>query len=270
MTIVQMRVMAGGILLLLGMLFSACNSNPSLYRSTDEFEDLVEATVTPTLLPSSTATFTTIPSATTTPTPTPTETPTATPLPSFTPTETLTPTPSVPSLVVAQQAHCRYGPGKAYLHAHDLYPGDRANIDGKSASGGWLWIKPSDIHYHCWVAKSVVETQGDLSTIPFISTQLPMSSAGLYEPPDKIWVDRDEDEVTIYWSDVWMTEDDDRGYLVEAFVCQKGDLVFWAVWTDDNHYTLPDDRKGCTQPSNGKLYAVEKHGYLQPLEIPWP
>jgi hypothetical protein len=168
------------------------------------------------------------------------------------------------------QAHCRYGPGRAYLHAGDLYPGDWAKIEGKSISGGWFWIQPGKQSTHCWVAKSVVETHGDLANLPLIPTRLPMSSAGLYQPPEKVWVDRDEDEVTVYWSDVWMTEDDDRGYLIEAFLCQDGNLVFVAAWTDENQYTFRDDRKGCTHPSSGKLYAVEKHGYLPPLEIPWP
>ena len=30
------------------------------------------------------------------------------------------------------------------------------------------------------------------------------------------------------------------------------------------------DEAGCQQPSHGLLYAVEKHGYTAPVEIPWP
>jgi hypothetical protein len=34
-------------------------------------------------------------------------------------------------------------------------------------------------------------------------------------------------------------------------------------------YTFTDG-PGCSQPSGGKLYTVEKHGYTSPVDIPWP
>ncbi len=30
------------------------------------------------------------------------------------------------------------------------------------------------------------------------------------------------------------------------------------------------DEPGCTQPSRGRLYAVEKHGYTNYQMLPWP
>jgi hypothetical protein len=66
-----------------------------------------------------------------------------------------------------------------------------------------------------------------------------------------------------------MTEDDDRGYLIEANVCQGGRIVFLAAQTDGTSYTLTDEA-GCEGTSNGWLYAVEKHGYTDPVAIPWP
>ena len=30
------------------------------------------------------------------------------------------------------------------------------------------------------------------------------------------------------------------------------------------------DEPGCSGPSEGKLYTVEKHGYTEPVDIPWP
>ena len=75
------------------------------------------------------------PSATFTPTETPTitETPTLTFTPSITPTASITPTPTFafPSVTVNKQAHCRYGPSVAYLHAADLYPGDAGTVRGR-------------------------------------------------------------------------------------------------------------------------------------------
>jgi hypothetical protein len=66
-----------------------------------------------------------------------------------------------------------------------------------------------------------------------------------------------------------MTDDDNRGYLIEANICQNGVLIFVAVQTYDNYYEFVDEA-GCGGLSSGKLYTVEKHGYTDPEDIPWP
>lgn len=216
-----------------------------------------------------------------TPTPLPTDTlpPSATPLPSATPTVTLTPTFTLtatisptptfdfPGATALEQANCRYGPGVAYLYSHGLYAGDRAEVHGRSASGAWLWLQPENLERHCWAAASVLEVVGDIMTVKVVQSLLPHSD--FYGPPDDVGADRDGDQVTISWDRVEMTEDDDRGYLIEAVVCQDGQLVGVAVQTDDNSYTLDDDRS-CSGESSGRLYTVDKHGYSDPVEIPWP
>ena len=166
-----------------------------------------------------------------------------------------------------EQAFCRYGPGKAYLYSHGLYENDHVQIDGRSPSARWLWVKPDNLERHCWAAASVMEVTGDVHSAPVVTTQLPHST--LYGPPEEVEADRDGDQVTVYWSRVWMTEDDDRGYLIEATVCQGGGLVSVAVQTNDTSYTFTDE-KGCGGDSGGRLYTVEKHGYTDPVEIPWP
>jgi hypothetical protein len=179
----------------------------------------------------------------------------------------LTPTYAFPTLSVLEQSHCRYGPGKAYLHAADLYEGDTAVVWGVSPSRTWLWIKPDKIHYSCWVAASVVEVQGDLKPLKVGPVNLPKSS--LYGPPEDVDATRDGNEVTVYWNEVWMTVDDFRGYMVEAWVCQNGAYFQTAVWTDKTQVTILDE-PGCGSVSSGILYAVEKHGYTDPVDIPWP
>ena len=66
-----------------------------------------------------------------------------------------------------------------------------------------------------------------------------------------------------------MTEDDDRGYLLEVRVCLQGELVRRAFHTDDTFFTFTDEA-ACDGASQGLLYTVDKHGYSQPVEIPWP
>ena len=165
------------------------------------------------------------------------------------------------------QANCRYGPAKAYLYAWGMYTGDTATVWGRNASGTWLWIQPDNIKYQCWIAASVVEIHGDIFTLRVAPVRLPHSV--LYGPPTGITATRDGDHVTVSWQRVNMTEDDDRGYMIEANVCQGGNLVWMAVSTMDTSYTVNDETT-CSQKSNGLLYTVEKHGYTDPVPIPWP
>ncbi|MGW8144854.1 MAG: hypothetical protein ACWGN2_10695 [Anaerolineales bacterium] len=165
------------------------------------------------------------------------------------------------------QANCRYGPGTAYLYAHDLYEGDHGEVNGRNYSGTWLWIQPDDLDWHCWVAASVVEIEGDINSVVVHSSQLPHST--LYGPPENVQASRKDDRVVVSWNAVWMTDDDDRGYLIEATVCQNGNLISVAVQTDRPKYTFTDELN-CEGDSGGRLYAVEKHGYTDPVPIPWP
>ena len=220
-----------------------------------------------------TATFTETPTITHTPTLTPTET--ITPAPTQTPTPSITPTPTFdfPDVVVnVQAAHCRYGPAKAYLHAADLYEGDRGIVQGRFQYSDWLYVKWEKLNYRCWVSPYVVDVSGDISTIAYQGIGLERIPVTLYEPPENVRAYREGDMVTITWDHVWMTEDDDRGYLIEAFVCQDGAYYWWPVSFEDQYttqYTVKDD-SSCAFPSSGKIYTVEKHGYTQPVTIPWP
>ena len=225
-------------------------------------------TATPTLTATATATATVTPTFTATLTPTFTLTPTITLTPSITPTATYT----FPAVVVNQQAHCRYGPSKAYLHAADLYPGDAGTVRGRFAYSSWLYIKFDKLDYFCWAAPSVVDVTGDISLIRDTEPKLPGPSV-LYEPPDSVSATRDGNQVTIEWSRVHMTVDDDNGYFIEGWLCQSGAYFWWTQSFPDQYttdVTVRDDRSGCNGPSGGKLYAVEKHGYTTPVEIPWP
>jgi Predicted solute binding protein len=213
-----------------------------------------------------TATFTETPKATLTPTET------LTPTVTFTPTITATATFAFPTATVNKQAHCRYGPSVAYLHAADLYPGDTGAVRGRFIYSNWLYIKFDKLDYFCWVAPSVVDVVGDISTVAYKELNLQSIGSNQYGPPSGVTAVRDGNNVTISWHQMKMTKDKDRGYLLELFVCQ--DTIFkW--WTDSypDQYTTSytvNDEAGCAQPSSGKIYTVEKHGFSEPAIIPWP
>ena len=197
---------------------------------------------------------------------------TRTPTPDVSPTVTATATFAFPTVTVNKQAHCRYGPSVAYLHAGDLYPADTGTVRGRYIYSNWLYIKFDKLNYFCWVAPSVVDVVGDVSTVTYKELNLQSIGSNMYGPPGNVTAIRDGNNVTISWDKVTMTRDDDRGYLLELFVCQD---TIYKWWTDSypdqdsTSYTVKDEA-GCAQPSSGKLYTVEKHGFSEPAIIPWP
>jgi hypothetical protein len=232
------------------------------------------------LTPSAPAPTMTREASTVTPEPTVTSTRTATspptltrtPTPDVSPTVTATATFAFPTATVNKQAHCRYGPSVAYLHAADLYPGDTGTVRGRFIYSNWLYIKFDKLNYFCWVAPSVVDLVGDVSTVAYKELNLQSIGSNMYGPPGNVTAVREGNNVTISWDKVAMTRDDDRGYLLELFVCQD---TIYKWWTDSypdqdsTSYTVRDEA-GCAQPSSGKLYTVEKHGFSEPAVIPWP
>ena len=229
-------------------------------------------TFTPT--PTDTATPTFSPTPTFTLTPTETQTPTVTPTPTVTDTPTITPTATFafPEVVVNTQAHCRYGPSKAYLHAADLYAGDRGTVRGRFRYSNWLYIKFDKLNYFCWVSPSVVEVSGDVTTVYYTEPNLQSIGSNQYGPPKNVSAKRDGNKVTITWNQMKMTKDKDRGYFIEAWVCQDGAYLWWTVSFPDQYttsYTVKDE-PGCGEPSQGEILTVEKHGYSEPATIPWP
>jgi hypothetical protein len=253
------------IILLIFLFVAACT--PSAEEQATPTAPAV--TVTPATQP-----FTETPQATVTPTRTATAKPTITLTPTIelSPTASATATFAFPTVTVNKQAHCRYGPSVAYLHAADLYPGDAGQVRGRYIYSNWLYIKFDKLNYFCWAAPSVVDVVGDVSTVAYKELNLQSIGSNQYGPPGNVAAVRDGNNVTISWDRVEMTNDKDRGYLLELFVCQD---TIYKWWTDSypdqdsTSYTVKDEA-GCAQPSSGKLYTVEKHGFSEPAIIPWP
>ena len=222
------------------------------------------STITPT------STNTPIPTETATPTLTPTETasftPTETATTTLTPTVTLTPSPPQGILKV-ERAHCRYGPGAAYLHEYGLLQGIPVEIQGRTDRGDWLYVLPLWFETSCWIKADLLEISGDIFRVEPYYGILPFSDN--YPPPYVISVTRTGDEVTVSWSDVRMTEDKYRGYLIETWICQDGELVFTPV-NIDGFMTKFTDEPGCDEPSRARIYSAQKQGYSKWRIIPWP
>jgi len=100
-------------------------------------------------------------------------------------------------------------------------------------------------------------------------TERKLPKSVLYQAPGNVQAVRNHTSVMVTWDRVNMTEDDDRGYMIEANVCQGGRYIFLVIATNNTFYEFTDEA-GCSLPSNGLLYTVEKHGYTDPVAIPWP
>ena len=104
------------------------------------------------------------------------------PLPTFaissltpTPTETPLPTPtSTPDVPVAWSkdplgVNCRYGPGKEWEVVDTLLPDTITEIKGRTVNTAWWYVSdPLTPDGSCWVSYDVVDTAGNLNTIPIV------------------------------------------------------------------------------------------------------
>jgi hypothetical protein len=220
----------------------ATATEPVLPKST-----MVLASETSTPLPSLT------PSLTSTETPTLTLTSTDTPLPSDTPTPSISPTPVVLRGKVLQKANCRYGPGAAYLYKYGLVAGSNLEIIGRNELGTWIMIQAIGGNNPCWVNAELMQVKGDVMSLSLNSFPLP--AAKFYYPPKGVSVNRVGNEVSIFWSRVPMTVDDDRGYLLELWLCQGGQLIFTPIHSDATAEKVIDE-PGCAEPSHGRIYTL--------------
>lgn len=207
--------------------------------------------------------------------------PTATITLTFTPspTETLTPRPIVDTLeatVTADRLSCRYGPGPEYLYLFAFRAGANIELIGRVNADNWPWVLVEN-QVPCWVHTQYLSVSGDVLQLPHVypdGVRIPVTP--YYPRSEVLNADRDTEtnQVTISWLDVPVSlgdyEDDSmQTYIVELWRCQDGQLIFDPIGTRLTFLTFVDE-PGCDQPSHGRVFVQEKHGYAGPAEIPWP
>lgn len=168
------------------------------------------------------------------------------------------------------QSNCRYGPGAPYLYKYGLYPESNIEVFGRTDNGSWVLIRAIGGTNPCWVKADQLEIRGDVMAIA--PTYIPLPQSPYYEPVWNVSAVRAGDEVTVSWQWTGLRAGDDHAsptYLLEAWVCQDGELIFTPIGTDFNYTTITDE-KGCSEASHGRVFGVEKHGYTKAVEVPWP
>jgi hypothetical protein len=244
----------------------------------------IAAPPTSTALPAGTET----PTATGTPTaePSPTGTPTGTATPTATATASLTPTPDYAILAgeMVNRAACFHGPGNIYLYRFGLIPGNRMEVRGRADIWNgrqlqtWVWGLPEFFDGECWVDARNVKLDGDLASLEPVypeKVDLPLLRDPRWPLPQNLKVERLGDRVTIAWDffDVPLGERESPNsprYILEAWICRDGQVLFTPIPVYEFTRVEVIDQTGCAEPSHGRVLLVEKHGYVGPVEIPWP
>lgn len=260
----------------LGLMLSACNSPAGQPASTSMPASLATE-VAPTrasvpILPA-TATQSPVPSPTPTFTPAPTETPT------LEPTATPSPIPTYAILrgtVNMDKVSCRYGPGAPYLYLYGMVKGAVQDVIGRTDTGKWVLTKSHGDNKSCWVKTEYLDLNGDVMSVEIVYPDkytLPESNQHYRSPWDVVAI-RKGDQVTISWKSDPLRAGDEESptsvlYIVETWVCQDGKLIFTPLGAYQAQVTVTD-QAGCTEPSHGRVFFSEKHGYAGPTEITWP
>jgi hypothetical protein len=227
-------------------------------------------------------TTTSIPTEAGTETPVPTETPSFTPPP---PTETSTATlpPVVESLkakVNADLLSCRYGPGSEYLYLIAFRKTTPVQLIGRT-SGASNWVLVQNSPQKCWVNLRFLDIAGDPKTLPIMypdGYKLPVTQYySLYGSPVVFSAARDagnRNNVTVDWGEIRLRAGDEEDenmfiYIIEVWRCEGGQIIFEGLASNYPQITFVDE-PGCAEPSHGRVFFQEKHGYTGPTEIPWP
>ena len=148
---------------------------------------------------------------------------------------------------------------------------------GRDIHSEWVYVQVQGYDSPCWVNPKYINMNGDIASLESVypgKVNIPLS---YYWPaPKNVYAARTADgkQVGIYWDeyilpDGEMESPDSPRYLAELWLCKDGKLTFTSVFAWQNNL-LVDDEAGCSEPSSGVMYLVEKHGYSGPVTIPWP
>lgn len=167
-------------------------------------------------------------------------------------------------------SNCRYGPGAPYLYKYALIEGSNLEIIGRNDLGTWILVRAIGGKNPCWVKASLMSIKGDVMDVA--PTYIPLPQSPYYNHLTGVSAVRDGNSVIVSWNALQLRPGDDSEqypYLIEAWVCIAGELVFTPVGTYDTIVSILDE-PGCATPSHGRVYGVEKHGYTRWVTIPWP
>ncbi|MEI6290446.1 MAG: hypothetical protein WCP19_08445 [Chloroflexota bacterium] len=187
------------------------------------------------------------------------------------------PTPMIlRGIVIPEKVSCRYGPGAMYLYLYGLRAGAVQDVIGRTDTGSWVLTRSHGDSGSCWVKTDLLSLNGDVMSLELVYPDkftLIKSNQG-YHSPWGVTAERNSSQVIINWKSDELRPGDRESensflYVIETWICRSGQLVFTPIGSQIPQLTVVDEL-GCQQPSHGRIYFSEKHGYTGPSEIPWP
>jgi len=182
---------------------------------------------------------------------------------------------SLKAIVTADKLICRYGPGANYLYLIAFNKNTPIRLIGRAPGNNWVLIQNEP--QKCWANSEFIalKEEGDLRALPSMypdGYKKPVSP--YYGPTTVLTAERNGNEITVTWVEVIVSpgkyEDENMfPYIVEVWTCKDGQIVFDTLGSRVPFITFTDE-PGCAEPSHGRVYIQEKHGYAGPAEIPWP
>jgi len=175
-------------------------------------------------------------------------------------------------MVTADLLSCRYGPGSEYLFLYGLRKGANIKLIGRTEGNNWVYV---DGKNKCWVNVEYINIAGDKNSLLVVYPGIAKLPVSPYYPPTTVLkVSRDKNVVTVKWLDIPLRAGDEEDasmqhYIIEVWRCAGGNIIFDPLATNDLSITFSDE-PGCSEPSHGRIFVQEKHGFAGPAEIPWP
>ncbi len=202
----------------------------------------------------------------------------APPTETFTPIPTETPTqiPYVDVLkatVISDKLVCRYGPGANYLYLFAFVKGANIKLIGKADGNAWALVENEP--QRCWINSEFLEVQGDMNSLkPMYPDGYKIPVSPYFGPTTILTAEREGDTITVTWVEVIVSPGKYENetmfpYIVEVWRCENGKIIFDTLGSRFPFISF-EDQAGCAEPSRGRVYIQEKHGYAGPAEIPWP
>ena len=159
-----------------------------------------------------------------------------------------------------------------YLYKYGLVGESNLEVIGRNQAGTWIMIQAIGGSNPCWVKADLLELTGDVMALEPQDPHEIMAWSPYYAPLTGVWAARDGDIVTVSWDPLVLRAGDDAEqvpYVLEAWVCQDGELVFSPVGSYTEAASVTDEA-GCEEESHGRVMGAEKHGYTKPVWVPWP
>jgi hypothetical protein len=145
-------------------------------------------------------------------------------------------------------------------------------VIGRIDDGTWVLIQAIGGHNPCWVKADLMEIKGDVFALEPVAVDIIQAWSPYYAPLTGVSARRDGEIVTVFWHPLVLRAGDAAdpvSYVVEAWVCLDGQIVFTPVGAYEEVVEITDE-PGCAEPSRGQVLGAEKHGYTWPVVIPWP